>query len=128
MQKSTLGLLSLTLGLTVVMTPLAADAGTVVHQIDDENLMVINYQGKPPFKRTLINVSDTAAFARFEAQVSSSAVDVESVHKVRRGAPGKQLSVVRRNAASGGQVEFARFEETSESRQLRRWRGAPGKR
>lgn len=105
-----------------------AAAQTVVSQTADGDLRVVDYSGKPPYKRSIIRAEDTAEFARFEALQDTVLVATSTSR--RAGPPGKSLP---RQQASFERVpesqiaQFARFEESDSAAGTRRWRGAPGK-
>lgn len=106
-------------------------ANTVVQQIDADTLRVVEYSGKPPFKRrTISQASNPVLYARYADRIGYDPQPLFAVE--RRGAPGKSLpGQARRVSADAREVaEFARFEETGADEQRsdgRMWRGAPGK-
>lgn len=119
------GLGALLLGVTAL--PAAGD--TTVRRIDNDTLMVIDYSGKPPFKRRFVDQGESPVeFARFE-EMTDGTLTVGAVSR-RSGPPGKSLPGQRARVTSdaGEIAEFARFEESGEeSSSPRMWRGAPGK-
>jgi len=62
-----------------------AAAQTVVTPTADGDLRVVDYSGKPPYKRSIIRAEDSADFARFEESDSPAST------RRWRGAPGKGL-------------------------------------
>lgn len=103
------------------------DAQTIVRQIDEQTLQVIDYSWKPPYKRRYIAVEqgEAAGFARFEAGREQPG---QTALAGRAGSPGKTIPG-QRLRRQGEVAEFARFEETDQERAVpaRLWRGAPGK-
>lgn len=91
--------------------------GTVAHRIDGDTLMVIDYSGKPPFERRVVNRGDSpAVFARYEqlaGEPTTGAVER------RAGPPGKSLPAQRSRAI--GDTEEVAVDSS------RLWRAAPGK-
>lgn len=129
MKKSKLFLVSVTTLLAALsMGATSASAQTVVNTTASGDLQVVDYSGKPPFKRRTISSEDAADFQRFEAINDTVLVATSSPRRV--GAPGKSLP---RQVRSFERVptadisQFARFEETTDSDSPRMWRGAPGK-
>lgn len=119
------------LAMSIATIPVV-NAKTVVKQIDNETLQVVNYRGKPPFQRRIINLNDDNAveFARFEERVETSPKTHTSTVR-KTGPKGKGAAYARRNVSSQSReaVEFSRFEETDSQavKSHRMWRGAPGK-
>ncbi|MGA0935941.1 MAG: hypothetical protein ACO3R5_12540 [Pseudohongiellaceae bacterium] len=105
-----------------------AAAQTVVTPTADGDLRVVDYSGKPPYKRSIIRAEDSADFARFETLQETVLVATSTSR--RMGPLGKSLP---RQRASLERVlesqiaQFARFEESDSPASTRRWRGAPGK-
>ena len=102
---------------------------TSVRETSGGDLLVIDYQGKPPFKRKLVSAEEGSDFARFE-EVSETVMVNTSISR-RSGAPGKSLTLQRarmERVPVSEITQFARFEETEErAGSARMWRGAPGK-
>lgn len=119
------------LAMSVVAIP-AVSAQTIVKQIDDDTLQVIDYRGKPPFKRQIISLSDTnaAEFARFEERVETSPKPFSGTAR-RAGPQGKSVPYARQGVSGQPEeiAEFSRFEETDgqAAKSHRLWHGAPGK-
>ncbi len=120
-------------GLLAVLPMSLANAGTVVRQIDESTLLVVEYRGKPPHKRRFVTADETAAFAHYQ-EIMDRPSRTLFAGVFRAGPPGKSLPHSRRARTIDAeqqteQVEFARFEEvTVEEKPTRRfWRGAPGK-
>ena len=125
MKTATIRILALA-GLCALATS-GVSAQTVIGKTPDGDLRVVDYKGKPPYKRRIISVQD-AEFARFE-EINNSVV-VTTGSDRRNGPAGKALPaqfarVQRVNEAELSQ--FARFEETESTGSKRMWRGAPGK-
>jgi len=126
MKTATIRILALA-GLCALATG-GVSAQSVVGQTPEGDLLVVDYQGKPPYKRRIISAQDSAEFARYEAINNSVVVTTGSER--RNGPAGKSLPaqfarVQRVNEAELSQ--FARFEETDSTGSKRMWRGAPGK-
>ena len=105
-------------------------AGNVVHQLDDDTLVVTRFKGKPPHQRIFINRSHEAEkFGLYQQLVGIRPVPLFAVKN--RCAPGKSTGITRQRVSSDivELTELARFEETEESAgpSTRSWRGAPGK-
>ena len=121
------------IGLLALLPMSLANAGTVVRQLDEATLLVVEYRGKPPHKRRFVTADETAAFAHYQAIMDRPSRALFA-GVFRAGPPGKSLPHSRRVRTidaeqQAEQVEFARFEEvTVEEKPTRRfWRGAPGK-
>lgn len=113
---------------TLLAAPLLAHAQTVVRETSDGRLMVIEYNGKPPHKRSFISPDDTEMFARYAPMVDQ--VLVASEPDTRAGVPGKNIhSSIRLERIPAADIaQFARFEESADYRQSRDGRrGPPGK-
>lgn len=112
----------------------SAQAGTVVRELDETTLLVTEFRGKPPHKRFIVTADDAAAFARYQ-EIMDQPQRRYFAGLFGGGAPGKSIHRPRRVGNTDAseqieQVEFARFEETTEAadKPTRRfWRGAPGK-
>lgn len=103
-------------------------AQTVVNETSTGDLMVIDYSGKPPFKRKLVRSQDRAEFARFESIQNTVLVSTSASR--RSGPPGKNLPAQQarfERVPEADISQFARFEETDKAGSSRMWRGAPGK-
>lgn len=101
---------------------------TVVRQLDNGQLSVVDYTGKPPFKRRLVSEQDGELWQRYSALVDS--VRVADTRMAQAGPPGKNrpAQVARIDRVPAAELTtFARFEETGEPANTRLWRGAPGK-
>lgn len=79
---------------------------------------VVETQGRPPFKRSRVPVSDLET----DSYATTAAISDE---QRRVGAPGKQRYQAR--PANLERVSFARFEERSGAASNPRFMGAPGK-
>lgn len=118
----------LTIASVFTLATASLSAQTVVSETPEGDLRVVDYKGKPPFKRKTISAKDSAEFARFEAL--NETVLVATSASRRAGPPGKSLP---RQQARFERVpeadisQFARFEETDAAGSTRMWRGAPGK-
>jgi hypothetical protein len=106
-------------------------AGPVIRQIDEERVRVVDYSGKPPFRRQIVRIDElnAAQFARFEETAREASIDRSRLgERVRvvnyRGKPPFQRRTVTIDESNVAQ--FARFEETIE-RQPPRRRGPFGK-
>ncbi len=112
----------------LLLASAGTSAQTVVNETSAGDLQVINYSGKPPFKRQLIQANERTSYPVFDEMQDSVLVSTSS--KRRRGAPGKflpaQVARVERVAAEDI-ANIARFEEVESNRDVRMWRGAPGK-
>ena len=111
--------------IALISTPLSAQ--TVVREVANGDLLVVNYSGKPPFKRQTVS-RDHALYARYAALNES--VMIASATTDRAGPPGKSLPAQSARMERIPEAEitrFARFEETDRAGQSRMWRGAPGK-
>ena len=100
----------------LLLASAGTSAQTVVNETSAGDLQVLNYSGKPPFKRQLIQADDR--------------VLISTSSKRRTGAPGKSLpaQVARvERVAMEDIANIARFEEVESNRSTRMWRGAPGK-
>lgn len=129
--KSKVLLTLLVAGVTFAALPATqASAQTNITQLDTDTIRVIDYSGKPPHKRLIIN-KDTQPqlFGHYAERVTYEVTP--SLLSQRRGAPGKSLprSVLKVSSEPGEIAEFARFEEEPVSTETtqRAWRGAPGK-
>jgi hypothetical protein len=101
-----------------VATPLVAAGDTVVKQIDANSVLVVDYSGRPPFKRRVVALDDLSVteLARFE-EVTEPVVDTSRLgEKITvvdyRGKPPFKRRVEEIDASNA--AEFARFEETTE--------------
>ena len=118
-------LLSIASVLTLASAGLSAQ--TVVNETSDGDLMVVDYKGKPPFRRQVVSAGDSADFARFE-ELQDTVLVVTSASR-RSGPPGKSLPAQQarfERIPEADISQFARFEET-DAGSTRMWRGAPGK-
>jgi len=116
-------------GLSLALSALPAAADSV-RQLSGDTLQVVDFQGKPPFKRRTVSAqSNPAEFARLEALRDAQPRPLFASEQ--RGAPGKNLPRQSQRVSSepGELAEFARFEESAEpsAASARHWRGAPGK-
>ena len=106
---------ALTLG---VAAPLAA-AETIVKQVDANSVLVVDYSGRPPFKRRVVEIDALSAteLARFEERIGPVEVDASRIGERisiadYRGKPPFRRRSVEIDASNA--VEFARFEESDE--------------
>ena len=120
-------------GLLALIPLSLANAGTVVRQLDEATLLVVEYRGKPPHKRRIVTADEPVAFAHYQ-EIMDRPTRTLFAGVFRAGPPGKSFPHSRRlrdvNAEQQTeQVEFARFEETTVEEEPKRrfWRGAPGK-
>lgn len=105
-----------------------AFAQVSVREAGNGDLIVVDYKGKPPFKRQVISADERADFARFEA--INDTVLVATSNSRRAGPPGKNLPLQQARFERVPQdqvVNIARVEETDGAGATRMWRGAPGK-
>jgi len=112
----------------LLLASAGTSAQTVVNETLAGDLQVVNYSGKPPFKRQIIPASERASYPVFDEIEDSVLISTSSNR--RRGAPGKSLpaQVARvERVARGDIANIARFEEVERNRDMRMWRGAPGK-
>ena len=104
-------------------------AQTAVRETGGGDLLVVDYQGKPPYKRKQINVDERSDYARFQ-QINNTILVVTSINR-RSGAPGKSLPIQRaqlKRVPVSAITQFARFEETEKrTGSARMWRGPAGK-
>jgi len=125
MKKVKTGLLTMASALLLVSA--AASAQTVANTTSNGDLQVVNYSGKPPFKRKTVSPGD-ADFERY--QTFEETVLVATSRPRRAGPPGKSLPVqqTRFDRVPEADIsQFARFEETDSAGSARMFRGAPGK-
>jgi len=121
-------LLSTLLGLGLASNCATLFAQTLVQQIDADTLRVTQYKGKPPLKRlTVSRTVNPESFAHYAELIDYNPQPLFAVES--RSAPGKGLPGKSRRVSGDEQeiAEFARFEETEEQNDSRKWRGAPGK-
>lgn len=126
MKAVTFCLLSITGVLTLASAGLSAQ--TVVGETAGGDLMVVDYKGKPPYKRRIVSADNSAEFARFEALQDTVLVTTSAGR--RSGPPGKSLPLQQARVERVPEADisqFARFEETGAAGSTRMWRGAPGK-
>ena len=112
----------------LLLASAGTSAQTVVNETSAGDLQVVNYSGKPPFKRQLIQADDRASYPMFNAIEDSVLISTSS--KRRTGAPGKSLpaQVARVERVAMEDISnITRFEEVESNRSTRMWRGAPGK-
>lgn len=127
MLKSNRCLFSLAGALILVSS--VASGQIVFNERTSGDLQIVDYSGKPPYKRQVIAADELDSDSAIEEMVNSVLVVTGS--RRRSGPPGKSLpaqvaSIERVSQADISQI--ARFEETDSSvRDIRRWRGAPGK-
>ncbi len=91
----------------------------------DNDVLVTEFRGRPPFKRQLLSSDEVAELARFEESAPAAGAG-ETVRVADfRGKPPFKREVL----SAEEYVELARFEETSSSEESdqRRRRGPPGK-
>lgn len=127
---------SLTVAATIaagVFAASAVSADTVVRRLDDNSLLVVDYSGKPPFKRQVVALDELSSteLARFElmtrpVEIDSSRIG-ETITVVEfRGKPPYKRQVIEIDATNAAQ--FAQFEEVSEVAEQRPLRPRfPGK-
>lgn len=108
-------------------------AQTVVTQLDEDTIRVVQHKGKPPHKRmTISRYTSPGIYAHYVELIDYNPRPLFA-SLARYGAPGKNLPRTVRRVSGDQQelAEFARFEETTEARAAgsdgRQWRGAPGK-
>ena len=106
-----------------------ASAQVVINETSAGDLQIVVYSGKPPYKRQFISDSELDSDSVFE-KIHDSVLVVTGSSR-RSGPPGKSLPAQVANIERVSEediTQMARFEETDSSvRDVRRWRGAPGK-
>ena len=118
----------LTVAGILTFTCAGLSAQTVVRESTNGDLKVIDFNGKPPFKRRTISAEDSAEFARFET-INDTVLVATSASR-RSGPPGKSLPAQQARFERVNEADisqFARFEESDDAGSTRMWRGAPGK-
>ena len=115
--------LACTATLAAALQALSVGATAAEPSATSDKVLVTDFSGRPPFKRTLVSQDTVADLARFE---ESSVAESGQVWVVdTRGAPPFK----RRLVSASELADVARFEETSDdakdSRRTRR--GPPGK-
>lgn len=109
-----------------------AVADPVMRQIDENRVSITDFNGKPPFRRRIVDIADLteAEFARFEEIAAEPAIAEDRIGTTVRvvdfeGKPPFRRKVVEIDETNV--TEFARFEEVEEPAERPRRRGAPGK-
>lgn len=112
-----------TLAVTFALAPALWAADNVPAGTNSAQVLVTDFNGRPPFKRRFVPSQEVADLARFEETGSRPTEDTVRVVNFRGTPP------FRRTIASGADVaDFARFEETASSPKAQRTRmGPPGK-
>jgi hypothetical protein len=97
----------------------AASADSVVRRIDENRVLVVDYRGRPPFKRQVVELDalSSTELARFELMARPAEVDSARIGETItvvdfRGKPPYKRQVIEIDAANVAQ--FARFEEVTE--------------
>jgi hypothetical protein len=108
----------------------SASASDLIRDLGDGRALVVDYQGKPPFKRRIVatqslSAAQLAKLDRATVRAATSRSHRGSLSASFRGKPPYRRAVTA--ATPQTDVEFARFEEQIEQDKPAASRGAPGK-
>lgn len=108
----------------------SSQAGISVTQVNQDTLRVVDYSGKPPYKRRMISASTAPeAFDRYSSLLDHTPQALQTTNR-RSGPPGKSVGRqgIRINARPIETSEPSSApEDNGPTNPHRMWRGAPGK-
>ena len=120
-------------GIVGIATPTGASADQLIGSLSDGHAQVVDFSGKPPFRRTAIDASRLTAEERDRLEALDDAPRQRSLTATARVAGDRGRPPYRRDLdtstdAQSGAARFARFEEQAAAVGRSGRRGPPGKR